>query len=145
MEDLKSQRLVVKIKSMPYPKARTKLKEILKKLNYQLYYEHIPYILSKITNKSPPTLSREIEDKIKLMFKQIQEPFNKYCPPDRTNFLNYSYILHKFFQLLKMEDLASCFPLLKSREKLRNQEKIWESICKDLQKKDQFWQFIPSI
>lgn len=130
---------------MPYAKARTKLKEILKKLNYQLYYEHIPFILSKLTNKAPPTLSREIEDKIKLMFKQIQEPFMKFCPTERTNFLNYAYILHKFFQLLKMDEMAKCFPLLKSREKLRNQEKIWEMICKELQKKDSFWQFIPSI
>ena len=32
------------------------------------------------------------------------------------------------------------FPLLKSREKLRSQDKIWEAICADLK-----WEFISSI
>lgn len=130
---------------MPYPKAKNIIKAILKKLVYQQFYEHIPYIISKITKKPPPTLSREIEDKIKAMFRQVQEPFSKYCPAARINFLNYSYILHKFFELLNMPEFAKCFPLLKSREKLRAQDKIWKCICDDLIVKDPFWQFIPSI
>jgi hypothetical protein len=31
-----------------------------------------------------------------------------------------------------MPEFARCFTLLKSREKLKEQEKIWKNICQDL-------------
>jgi hypothetical protein len=118
----------------------TDMKFILKKLRLHQYYEHIPHIMSKITGKSPPTLSREVEECIKQMFKDIQEPFMKYCPKERTNFLSYAYVLHKFFQILKLDEFTVYFPLLKSREKLRLQDKLWKQICDELG-----WEFYPSI
>ena len=72
-----------------------RMKEILKRLDLSDYYEHIVHIITKITGKHPPILSRETEEEIKQMFKDIQAPFEKYCPVNRTNFLNYSYVLHK--------------------------------------------------
>jgi hypothetical protein len=101
-------------------------------LHLHQYYEHIPHIISKITQKSAPIISRDVEEKIKSMFRQIQEPFSKYCPNERKNFLSYSYILHKFFEILKMDVFAEYFPLLKSCEKLRIQDQIWKKICYDL-------------
>ena len=62
------------------------------------------------------------------------------CPENRKNFLSYSYVLHKFCELLELDELLSHFPLLKSREKLQQQDKIWECICNDLK-----WQYIPSV
>ncbi len=118
----------------------SKMKQILKKLKLNDYYEHIPYIKSKITGKPAPTINRETEEKLKKMFDQIQEPFDRHCPPDRINFLSYSYVLHKFCQLLELDDFIKCFPLLKSRQKLRNQDQIWKGICSDLK-----WQFYPSV
>lgn len=117
-----------------------RIRYILKKLKYNDYYEHIVYIASKITKRSPPVLSRETEEKIKIMFKQIQEPFHKHCPPQRINFISYSYVLHKIFQLLELNEYVHYFELLKSREKLRLQENVWRKICKDLN-----WTFYPSI
>lgn len=117
-----------------------KMKQILKKLKLNQYYEHIPHIISQITGNPPPTISRDTEEKLKIMFRQIQEPFARHCPRDRINFLSYSYVLHKFCQLLELDDFVKCFPLLKSREKLRNQDEIWKKICYDLK-----WQFYPSI
>ena len=118
----------------------SKFKTILKKLKLNDYYEHIPYIKSQITGKPAPTISRETEEKLKKMFDQIQEPFDRHCPPDRINFLSYSYVLHKFCQLLELDDFIKCFPLLKSRQKLRAQDQIWKGICQDLK-----WQFYPSV
>jgi len=118
----------------------TQFKSILKKLKLNDYYEHIPYIKSKITNKPAPMISREIENEFKKMFDLIQEPFEKYCPKTRINFLSYSYVLHKFCQLLELDDYVKCFPLLKSRSKLRSQDEIWKKICKDVK-----WEFYPSI
>jgi hypothetical protein len=116
------------------------MKEILKKLGLHKYYEHIPSIISKISGKHPPSISREIEEQLKQMFKAIQEPFIKYCPKERTNFLSYSYVLHKFFQILNMPEFIERLPLLKSRDKLRLQDKLWKQICDELN-----WTFFPSI
>lgn len=115
------------------------VKSILRKLKLHQYYEHTPHITCKLSKRSPPTLSREQEEKIKSMFKEIQEPFAKYCPSNRTNFLSYSYVLHKFFQLLGLHEYTSHFPLLKSREKLRLQDELWKKICNELK-----WDFHPS-
>lgn len=116
------------------------IKQILKKLKYNQYYEHTPFIVSKITKRSPPVLNRNTEEKIKIMFKQIQEPFIKHCPSNRINFLSYSYVLHKIFQILEMNEYVHYFDLLKSREKLRVQEEIWKKICAELD-----WPFYPSV
>jgi len=70
----------------------------------------------------------------------IQVPFVKHCPEKRKNFLSYSYVLHKFVQLLGMHELTACFPLLKSRQKLYQQDTIWKKICKELE-----WPFIKSV
>jgi len=118
----------------------TKLKEILKKLKLNKYYEHRTYIINIINGIPPPIISKDIEEKLRVMFKEIQTPFAKVCPKGRKNFLSYSYVLHKFAELLELDDFLMCFPLLKSREKLHLQDKIWKDICAELK-----WQFICSI
>ena len=118
----------------------TKLREILKKLKLNKYYEHVPHIINRLNGVPPPTINRETEEELRRMFKEIQMPFHKFCPKDRKNFLSYSYVLHKFMQLLEMDEFLPCFPLLKSREKLHQQDKIWKEICEHLK-----WQFIPSV
>lgn len=117
-----------------------KMRDILRKLRLYKYYEHIPYITYKINGVQPPVMSRKIEERIRNMFKEIQEPFTKHCPKNRKNFLNYNYVLHKFCELLELNEFRDCFPLLKSREKLMEQDKIWEKICNDLG-----WEFVESI
>ncbi len=131
---------IEELTEMKYPKAKILIKEILKKLRYTQYYEHIPFILSKITNKPPPTISRETEELLKKLFKLIEAPFMKYCPKDRKNFFNYNFLFHKLFQILEMDEFADCFSLLKSRDKLKLQDNIWEKICGDLG-----WPFYPSV
>jgi len=116
-----------------------KLREILKKLKFNKYYEHVPHIINHLNGVPAPSMSRQTEEKLRMMFKEIQTPFVKYCPKERKNFLSYSYVLHKFCELLSMDEYLECFPLLKSREKLQQQDNIWEKICRDLH-----WQYIPS-
>lgn len=128
-------------KKLARPKLKLQfIKKILKKLNYQQYYEHTTYIISKLSKTPPPSINREIEEKFRQMFRQIQIPFENNCPKNRINFLSYSYVLYKFCELLELDDLKNCFTLLKSREKLRQQDKIWKGICSDLK-----WEYIPSI
>ena len=119
---------------------RRKIKEILKKLKINKYYEHIPYILNRITGIPNPNLTQDLEEKLRNMFKDIQVPFLKHSPLNRKNFLSYSYVIHKFIQLLEKDEYLKYFPLLKSRDKLHQQEQIWRNICGDLG-----WKFIRSI
>ena len=89
-----------------------KLREILKKLKKNKYYEHIPHIINKLNGIPPPIMTRETEEELRRMFKEIQVPFHKFCPENRKNFLSYSYVLHKFVQLLEMDEFLPCFMLL---------------------------------
>ena len=116
------------------------MREILKKLKFNKYYEHIPHIINIVNGKKAPILTRQYEEQLRMMFKEIQTPFMQHCPENRKNFLSYSYVLHKFCELLELDELLVYFPLLKSREKLQQQDKIWEKICGSLR-----WQYIPSI
>ena len=116
------------------------MKKILKKLALQQYYEHTTFIISKLSGIPPPTINRETEEKIRLMFKQMQEPFEKHKSKTRTNFLSYSYVLHKVFQLLGLDNFVKYFPLLKNKENLRDQDIVWEKICNELN-----WDYFASI
>ena len=116
------------------------MREILKKLKYNKYYEHIPHIINMINGKKAPILTRQYEEQLRNMFKEIQTPFMQHCPENRKNFLSYSYVLHKFCELLELDHLLIYFPLLKSREKLQQQDKICSKICSTL-----MWEYIPSI
>ena len=117
-----------------------KMREILKKLKYNKYYEHVPHIMNRLNGQTAPVMSREVEEKLRYMFREIQPSFQKNCPKERSNFLSYSYVLYKFCELLELDEYLASFPLLKNRDKLYVQDKIWELICKDLS-----WQFIRSI
>lgn len=118
----------------------SKLREILRKLKYNKYYEHIPHILNRLNGQNAPVMSRDNEEKLRHMFKEIQPSFQKHCPSDRSNFLSYSYVLYKFCELLELDEFLPCFPLLKNRDKLYMQDKIWQKICED-----QRWEFIRTI
>ena len=117
----------------------TKLREILRKMKCSKYYEHIPHIINRLNGQNAPFMSREDEEKLRHMFREIQPSFKKHCPKGRRNFLSYGYVLYKFCELLEMDEYLACFPLLKNRDKLYLQDKTWELICRD-----QSWQYIPT-
>ena len=119
---------------------QTKIREILKKLKLNKYYEHVPHIINRLNGQNAPVMSREIEEKLRYMFREIQPSFQKHCPEGRNNFLSYSYVLYKFCELLELDEYLPCFPLLKNRDKLYVQDKIWQKICEELR-----WEFIRSI
>jgi hypothetical protein len=116
-----------------------KMRKILKKLRLNKYYEHIPHIINKLNGLPPPKLSRETERQLRKMFRDIQEPFAIHKPKGRKNFISYSYILHKFCELLELDEFLPCFTLLKSHEKLSQQDKVWKKICQHVN-----WEFYPS-
>jgi hypothetical protein len=116
-----------------------KTKEILKKLGFNKYYEHIAFIKNKLGIK-PPVFSPELEDTLCNLFMEIQAPYAKTCPDYRVNFLNYYYVLFKFCELLEETQYLHDIPLLKDREKLIEQDETWKKMCIELD-----WEFIPTV
>ena len=116
-----------------------KTKSILKKLGYNKYYEHIPFIKDRLGIK-PPVMTPDLEEKLCSLFMEIQRPYARCCPDNRVNFLNYYYTVYKFCEMLGQEQFLPYFPMLKDREKKMEQDEIWKKICKELD-----WQFIPTV
>jgi hypothetical protein len=118
----------------------TKIKQILKTLHYNKYYEHTPHIIHRLSGAPTPNFTPEIEEKLRQMFKMIQIPFFNHAPKTRKNFLSYSYTIHKCLQLLELDEYLPYFPLLRSREKTHQMDMVWKKICGELN-----WQFLPSL
>jgi hypothetical protein len=116
-----------------------KTKEVLKKLGYNKYYEHINFIKDKLGLK-PPIISQELEEILCNFFMEIQYPYAKHCPDYRVNFLHYYYVLYKLFELLGEKHYLSEIPMLNDRDKLIEQDTIWKKICEELD-----WEFIATI
>ena len=72
------------------------------------------------------------------MFHQIQPIFTECCPKTRRNFLSYPYVAYKLLQLLELHKFLPYITLLKSKTKIKEQEDIFEKICKLLN-----WKFVP--
>ena len=137
MENIKAQikKERIEVKDIDNKKA----KDILKKLGYNKYYEHIPFIKEKLGIK-PPVMSPELEDKLCNLFTEIQRPYAKFCPDNRVNFLNYYYTVYKLCELLGETSFLSYFPMLKDRDKRIEQDEIWKKICNELN-----WEFIVTV
>jgi predicted RNA-binding Zn-ribbon protein involved in translation (DUF1610 family) len=115
-----------------------KLKKVLKKIGRSKYYEHIPYMVIQMGGIPPPVISPEVEEIIRDIFLKMQHPFNN-CEKERSNFLTYTGVLYKIFELLDMDHYLKNFKFLKDDKKQYYQEQIWKQICEELG-----WEFIPS-
>jgi len=139
IEQLRNELKKIKVKALDEI-THARVRTLLKKLKLNKYYEHVPYITNIISGVKPPSMPQELEERLRIMFKDIQKPFDDNCPPERKNFLSYSYVLYKFCELLSEDKYLKYFPLLKSKEKLYQQDVIWKKICGVLQ-----WEYIPTI
>ena len=117
----------------------SKTKEILKKLGYNKYYEHIQFIKNKL-GVTPPTFTPELEDTMCNLFNELLAPYFKYCPNDRINFLNYHYVLYKLCESLGEHKYQKDIPMLKDREKIIEQDAIWKLMCSELN-----WKFVQTV
>lgn len=139
IEQLRNELKKIKIKTLEEI-THARVRSLLKKLKLNKYYEHVPYIANILSGIKPPRMPQELEERLRIMFKDIQKPFDDNCPSNRRNFLSYSYVLYKFCELLSQDTYLKYFPLLKSKEKLYQQDIIWRKICEDLK-----WEFIPTV
>jgi len=116
-----------------------KMREILRKLGYNKYFEHIQYINS-IFGIKPPIMNEELHETLCVLFIEIQKPWAMHCPANRTNFFNYTYTLHQLCVLLDQTQYLPYIPMMKDREKQLEQDMIWKKVCNDLD-----WEFFPTV
>jgi hypothetical protein len=119
---------------------QAKVRAILKRLKLTKYYEHATSICTALGGVPAPKLPAYLEDRLKRMFNVVQAPFEKHRPKGRKNFLSYAYVLYKFCELLGEDEYLKYFPLLKSADKLYQQDLMWKKICTEIN-----WEFIKSI
>ncbi|WIA10842.1 hypothetical protein OEZ85_011008 [Tetradesmus obliquus] len=124
----------------PAQVTQAKIKEILKRLKFSKFYEHVPSIHSIITKTSAPKFPPALEEKLKLLFDEIQEPFERFKGAKRSNMLSYGFLLYKFCELLGEDEYLPYLPLLKSTSKLWDCDQVWKKICADRQ-----WEFVPTV
>lgn len=117
----------------------TKMREILRKLGYNKYFEHIQYINSQFGIK-PPIMTEELHETLCVLFIEIQKPWSMFCPAGRTNFFNYTYTLYQLCVLLDQKQYLPYITLLKDPVKQREQDAIWKLVCNYLD-----WEFYPTI
>jgi hypothetical protein len=112
--------------------------QTVRALKIPKYYDHAMQIYCQISGADPIRLDPQTEERIRLMFMRIQQPFIKHHPPGRKNFLSYPYVVFKMLQLLGSVDVLPYVSLLKGEVVLMQQEETWEKICNDVG-----WKFIP--
>ena len=116
-----------------------KMREILRKLGLNKYFEHIQYINS-IFGVKPPIMNEELHETLCVLFIEIQKPWAIHCPANRTNFFNYTYTLYQLCTLLDQTQYLPYIPMMKDREKQLEQDMIWKKVCRNLD-----WQFFPTV
>ena len=113
------------------------VRQILKELKMTRHMESAHNILAYISGRQPPYIRRMVEDKLVRYFKQVLRPYEEYKPKNRKNFLNYYYILYKLLEMMGETELLKEIPMLRSRQRIRQHDKVWGKICEDLG-----WRFI---
>jgi hypothetical protein len=116
-----------------------KMRDILRKLGLNKYFEHIQYINS-IFGVKPPIMSEELHETLCVLFIEIQQPWAIHCPPNRRNFFNYTYTLFQLCVLLDQTQYLPYIPMMKDREKQLDQDMIWKKVCMELD-----WEFFATV
>jgi len=106
----------------------------LKQNNLSKLNDHIPLIKKTITGYIPPQLTYREQQLLFIYFDKATKSYDKIKPPNKKNSLYYPFLIYKILDLIildenKKQKLLSCIHL-QSYETLIDNDKIWQSICK---------------
>ena len=94
----------------------------------QLYIEKWLQIIQRLTLIEPPKPGGRLLQSLDDMFTELQRPFVQYKAGKRKNFLNYNYVFCRLFQKVGCPQFSMFFPLIKSRQKLKALDEMWEGM-----------------
>lgn len=94
-------------------------------------FENICSIIFQITGHRFVQFTEEQVANLTSMFIDVTRSYKKF-KGDRTNLLSYSYQVHKYCQLLGIDEALPFLPLFKDVANLSKADEIWKKICADL-------------
>ena len=109
-----------------------RVRETLRRLKLRKAYDHVTQVTARISGIRPPRISAATEEQLKNLFLQMQPAFQRHAPKSRTNFLSYSYVLYRCFQMLGLHHMLESITLLKGRDKLEANDAIFRKMAEDL-------------
>ena len=114
------------------------IRAVLRSLKMQLYIEKWLQIIYRLTGIRPPMPGPQLISMLDQMFLELQRPFDAHKTPTRKNFLNYNYIFCRLFQKMKCSQFCMFFPLIKSKQKLKNLDQMWNTMASSV-----MWEVTP--
>lgn len=115
------------------------IKEILKNLGLEKYYQSTYSIYRIITNTKIINFDNELIGKLEKMFDSVTLSFEKIKNKGRKSIFIYDYTIHKLLEILGFHIYKKHFKPPKNFEKVIEYDCLWKKICEDLQ-----WEFIPT-
>jgi Poxvirus Late Transcription Factor VLTF3 like/TFIIB zinc-binding len=116
------------------------IRHILRHVGLARYYVHSVAIAHIANGTAAPAVDIECLDRIVNMFNFMQPAFEKHKPQGRKNALSYAYVIHQLCRIVGSPELSNNLVLLRSSEKLIEQDLAWKKICKECN-----WPFHPTI
>ena len=109
-----------------------RVRETLRRLRLRKAYDHVAQVAHRLSGIRPPRLAPAVEEQLRNLFLQMQPAFHRHAPKSRTNFLSYSYVLYRSFQILGLHHMLDGVTLLKGRDKLEANDAIFRKMSEDL-------------
>lgn len=98
-------------------------------------FDFVPTLLHRVSGRPLPTIDRHVAEEMKLLFLEIQEPFEiavqDLCP-QRKNFFSYAFVTIRFMEMLGVNPSPFCLFSPKTWQKKVEQDAIWRHICRQL-------------
>jgi len=113
---------------------------ILRKSEHTKYNENVHMIWSMISGRQPPYIKKLVEDKLIRFFKAVVQVYEPLKGSKRSSFMNYYYVLYKLLHLMKEYELLEYIPLLKTKQRIREHDRMWYRICIELD-----WAYYPTV
>lgn len=114
------------------------IRNALKRLGYQEFYDNSVYIMSRIRGTPLVSLTKNQETVLVQMFMELEQVFSS-LRHSRVNMLSYPYVIKKLCELKGWNAMARIIPTLKSHTRIILQDELWRKICEQKQ-----WRFIPT-
>ena len=112
---------------------------ILRQSKMTKYSENAHYIWALASNRQPPYIKKLVEDKLIRYFKAIVQVYEPLKGDKRNSFMNYYYVLYKLLHLMKEYELLPYIPLLRTKQRIREHDRMWFRICLELD-----WSYYPT-
>ena len=120
------------------PITKPKIREALRSMRQQKFVEKWIAIQCHLTDTPPPNPDAAVVERLRVMFATIERHFHNRKPAGRKSMINYNFLFVRTLQHLGQHQYIRFFPLLKSKNKIKQLDDVWRLICSDID-----WPYLP--